>query len=234
MTNYTQWKSLVDLHEYSAIPDSGITRDYETDSLTGFDDGDLVEAIADQQNNDDLTGSGTYRDGGINNNVSVELNGTDDKFSASATHTTDVYTIGIVFQLSDLNDRYQIWQDGEQGSSGHRFEYFDSDNNYRLIHDDDGDLLTAGTGTTDPVVIVGRYDGDRALYRLNGSVLIDESASYTAPSGSESVLIGERSDGSLNAPMDYGRSIHYANDLSNDDFDNLESTLAEQYDIELS
>ena len=34
MTNYTQWKSLVDLHEYSAIPDSVVLP--ESDDLTYF------------------------------------------------------------------------------------------------------------------------------------------------------------------------------------------------------
>ena len=35
MTNYTQWKSLVDLHEYSAIPDSVVSRPEDDDSATG-------------------------------------------------------------------------------------------------------------------------------------------------------------------------------------------------------
>ena len=49
MTNYTQWKSLVDLHEYSAIPDS-VMQDWTNDALENWLEEDIASSSIDDSN----------------------------------------------------------------------------------------------------------------------------------------------------------------------------------------
>ena len=122
MTNYTQWKSLVDLHEYSAIPDA--QHEYRLAEGNGTTSEDEVE-------DNDLTlegGVDWVEDGDSEGGFHLDFRNTRDvarsDTQADAIEETGEFTVALTVICDDLDDNGQFFEqlDGDTFgfSIGHR------------------------------------------------------------------------------------------------------------------
>lgn len=210
MTNYTQWKSLVDLHEYSAIPDSGADHQWNYTAGSGTLVSDTIGSLdADFTGLDWVSGSGA-------GNVYGELDGVDDIADlGSGTRSGWLHFVedhqGTLFwwvrpesgedlTICGCND----FASDERGFFLHLFgnavdsdiEFFMSDGESQIVRDDYGNIPTESWSA---VALV--CDGSDALFyqavpATNYDVELVGSASIDADSGSgdleRNVVIGDK------------------------------------------
>ena len=110
MTNYTQWKSLVDLHEYSAIPDSGnLYSHYDVSDLDGLSEEDVISTLEDLSGNGrDLTGQATYREDDLNGLPTAELDGIDDGWDSELGGVNQPQSAYAVVNVDDMSNRQTV------------------------------------------------------------------------------------------------------------------------------
>jgi len=187
MTDFTggAWRSLIDGQEVGAIPDTGLDHFYWSQELSG------VDPWTDEAGNKDLssTGNPTLQNG-INSNQTVAYDGDDSHSSSTAASlgTNNVYTFAGVFQLSDTNVDYSIYLNGKEANSG--FELRTESGIWKVFHH----TVASYSGVsidTNPHVIVGTYDGSNVIVDLDGSNIINTSASAPlSPSGAVEIARG--------------------------------------------
>ena len=166
MTNYTQWKSLVDLHEYSAIPDSEVLRPREDDldhfagDTGGYDinddqplfDAELSLKVTDTSEPEirSTTGLNRYPDAGETTEVHVY---------PSSDETNDDGTFGVWWSASD---------DAVNSADGYGFRSQRGD--LRVTKRDNGSFTELGS--QDNVFTAGEWHRVNITHASNGDITV--------------------------------------------------------------
>ena len=194
MTNYTQWKSLVDLHEYSAIPDSELY--YRIDEESG-------DVFSDSQGDNDATSTGSLiwvADSSVGHDWYVELDDTNylTLNEPFVDWETD-WTVGI-----------EIVVDSEISTDTAFWSWSDGDRIFSIGTDDSGDFGTATWNGSSQVDQPGHsqpeapYNVDLVMTwnssEKDAELFLDESPStlteqQAAADDTEGETIGSRTDG---------------------------------------
>ena len=226
MTNYTQWKSLVDLHEYSAIPDSGMDHFYYSQEIGSIDPwpdevGDLDAA---SDSNPSLVSDG------INGFQSVE-------YSGGANHQTadpwpivsDEWTAAGVIEPDTVSgDQVIIWN-GDSG--GYRIRIISGE--FECGHPG-VDVATTGSATTDPTVWVATYHDGNVILDANGEEQLN-AAIGPPVDPTDNATIATRPDQSTN-PYDglMGAVGAEARSAEASRRDEITNNLADAFNIDVS
>ena len=182
MTNYTQWKSLVDLHEYSAIPDSAVTHiDLQQEDLN---DQDNISTLTDfsGNGNDFAGGSPTFVESGLNDLPSADFDGEDDQLTNDFGGLSRPFTIFSVSVLDVTGLKNLYSHDGSENL------------NYRYEDRTDPDVWRLGTGTDNTEIStddVGRADGRLGIVRAGDSDTRIELNGFTDTSTESISALGE-------------------------------------------
>ena len=181
MTNYTQWKSLVDLHEYSAIPDSPIGQN--TIAYYSFDDDADTTTLSDQVGTFDGTISGmsyvTDEDAG---RVVGEFDGDDDEVVSMGIPSLSAYSVGIIVKPLNVSD----WDDFDTVFSfrdNNTFEVHGRPDNgnfeYVLFHggEDNNELISSQLVENELQTVVLRWDGSTINFSVDSENAVSTSES---------------------------------------------------------
>ena len=213
-----------------AIPDSDADHQYYLSAESGLSGSESITSITDQQGDNDLSGQGTFRESGQGQEDYVELDGTDDDFTGNRTHTGSTYTVALVIEMRDFSDRHNVIEDGGSGGGRGFRIYSNSSQEWEVIHDAQT-VIGSASATADTVILVSRYDGSNYSLRENGNEILSGTPGYTSPEDSDDATIGAENDGTRNSPLDYYYSEHFSEHLSDSQTDDLESKLADVFDI---
>ena len=160
MTNYTQWKSLVDLQEYPAIPDYVAYR-LDSRSPSGFDDGDEITSWECDVINESVSGTATYRTGGVGDNPYINFDGSTDGFD----NTSDFANLSEPMGYITIVDH----PDQEQGiitGASNQIAARDSDRFWTRQTDTAGDFINVPPSFNEPTVYGARQkEGDNRLIK---------------------------------------------------------------------
>lgn len=152
----------------SSVPDSqDLHARYDATELSA-NDGDSISTWPDETGNGhDLTAgtSPTFKTGVIGGNPVVRFDGVDDLLDVAFSTISQPYHIWIVIQQASLDSTPQTWLGSETNSySQLRWDNGDGFDMYA-----GNDPVVSNTGTTDPVIVGGLFDGSNSEYRINGS-----------------------------------------------------------------
>ena len=232
MTNYTQWKSLVDLHEYSAIPDLGLDHFYFSKQLT------TIDPWRDEDGSEDLSPISTPSivSDGINGNQSVLYDGVDDGHESTnpgSLGTDGAYLNVGVFELdAEASGNNTIWYNGEGGTDGIGFEARVDDGDY-LINHTGNEFVRGGSTDSEPHVYVLTFDSTNVILDIDGSNVINTTISApTEPTGPMQIAYnnneGRHFDGFI------GSAGHESAFAGSERRDNITQKLADEFDIATS
>jgi len=229
MTNYTQWKSLVDLQEYSAIPDSeDLHARYDATTLS-LSDGDSVSTWGDETGNGhDLTAgtAATYKTDVINSNPVVRFDGADDFLDVAFSSLSQPNHIFIVFQLlSSSGSDFDRMHDSEN-ANGHIWES-DSSGNWRMWS---GDGVVGSEADTNPHIASQLYNETNSTLRIDGS---QDGSGDVGSNPLDGFRVGADADGENHANVDVGEILIYPQDKSAVDSE-VENYLSDKWGITLA
>ena len=210
-----------------AIPDSAVARYDPRQESTGS-----VSSISDQIGGNDLTGSGSVVDDGINGVQSFDTDDDENWDISQSDFTVERdWAINFVVELpatatnnmllgnNDDDNELVYWQDDDSG-------------NWNVRWGDDGSVETGSSSTTNP--FVGTF---RAFGSSGGETLINNSTDIDATNndGVDDLLgfsLGSRADGDLQIDAKFGEVVIYDNPSESDLEDEVER-LADDYGISL-
>ena len=231
MTEFTTWRSLVDGDEISDIPDSENLH-FHYDAQEAFDDGDdgnEINSWSDETvNGFDLSGgSPTVRSDGINGNLALEFDGTDDTLTIGSDDwdsISQVNTIYIVLEPTsgsnsnafDHNDgddeRTQLWYRGTETDGWRSFA------GESLVSDD----------TTIYQQITTKFDGANSLIRGEGTEIVSGDA---GTQGIDSFRVGSQTGGNRMFDGYIGEILGYDADHDSTTMGDVESYLFNRWGI---
>jgi len=144
----------------NTIPDS-VVYQYNSLELSGFSDGNTVSTWTPNVGSTDATGEGTFRPSGINSVASVELDGSNDGYTAATGTLTQPFTIIIV-------------QNNDNGSNTADLMGDDGDNVFIRWQDSKWGFQAGGSrinGSTDDTaqLITVHYDSANSFIREDGT-----------------------------------------------------------------
>ena len=228
MTNYTQWKSLVDLHEYSAIPDVG---DLHT-HLEASDISDISEAWEDKQGRNDYDPINAPSLDDINGEAAVLYDGSEEANAVSEWDETieQPYTIISVWQFLTIDDGNinAVYSFGETNGP----ELTESDGEFRIWA---GANLSADfDADTEPHISGAVYDGTESIFDLDG----DEVATGDSGDGddyditaSDIAEIGRTEDQNRHTNIKVGAKIVFRNKLDSSERQEWYNYLSDLFNI---
>ena len=148
------------------IPDSGLLRDFDASSINATDN-DSIDSWDDSQSETTLTGSGIYRDDGINGEPAVEFDGVDDYFNGDGIDQNQPWVVFVVINQSSTGDRQNIL-DGTGFSLSTREDVGSGPQLFA------GEVLRFSDDATynSDIIRVGVADGSNSEVRENGDSLI--------------------------------------------------------------
>ena len=234
MTNFTTWRSLIDGEEISAIPDGGMLHKYRADE-TEYDDGDPVDPWPDIEGDADLEdvgGSPTFR---VDNDGHqyIEFDG-DAAIGSEMDGVTDPpFTLVYVLEWTGGSGKYF---GGTGDSSILTSDGGDTRNLTGELSDEwrmwsDGDSDTAGTIEQDKRYVASFvFDGSNSYLRYNGEVVDMSPGEVT---GADHILIGGSDAGSNRISANYFEHIAYEDQKTESELEAIESTLADDWNIDL-
>ena len=168
MTNYTQWKSLVDLHEYSAIPDSGIAR-YNFE-----DDSDTTTAIDSWNGNNGTINGATYTTTSAVDSLALSFSSGDtvDLPTLISDITTEM-SISMWVRADSFNSDFENLLNIQDGTSSSVQIQTMSDGRIRfMVYDGDfTDVYTPSVSSNTFVHVVGVFKPQNQIeIYLNGNL----------------------------------------------------------------
>ena len=233
MTEFTQWRSLVDGERVSAIPDSVEDQAHAWyDAQEAFDssqDGNQVTTWQDKEENFDATGTGaTVREDGINGNIALEFDAVDDTFSISSSDWQTISPPNTIFIVCEFNgsieNPYHIIDQADDGDRNWvRWNPFASPESWEITA---GDPVT-GSDDTSTQLITAQYDSDGSI-RENGS----ETGSGDTGSGDmKDLQIGSQRDEDRYWDGMIGEIVICDGSIPSEDIESMESYLSSKWDI---
>ena len=200
--SFTRWRSLVDGTEVDvgpATPDTELLHSHwDARQLSGFSDGDEVSSFEDLEGDNDLSGSGIYREDGINGIPGIELDGTDDGYTTSDwDETIDFGGVSfVVFEFDNTDSDMQL-HDAETDDGGTTWFLVSDpdDDQYRIFGGNPQSTLVAGSPDTQSNYMVVEWadDNDQQM-RLNGSQIADGDGGDRQLTAGENFGLGRARD----------------------------------------
>ena len=197
MTNYTQWKSLVDLHEYSAIPDSAIHQWRMAEGSGTTTDDEIADNDLDLLNGDG--GDFWITDSDLEGGQGIELSGQDERLRGNTISHFEpgenAYSFGITVELDNTDHRGVILMHDLDGDADNVTAIEQDNGELRFRTGFEGDVgtsLSDGLDTTDRVRILVTVDEDmnRSFYR-NGNELTPDGDNAGSVEISGDLTIGK-------------------------------------------
>jgi hypothetical protein len=208
----------------SDIPDSVVSQ-YDTQALSGFNDGDAINTLPDEQNGYDLSGAATYRSSGINGNASIEFDGSQ-QFSNSNPALSQPYTIIAVAQIT--------------GNTGNDHTVFDSDNNnFTLLRYSngvgkrtwfDGGSIGSASPDTNPHISTALTDGANSVLRFDA---VQEGSGDAGSNSIDGFQLGQSYDDSRGLVGYIGEVLIYDGLLTQTEYEREEQRLSNKWNITL-
>ena len=227
------WRSLIDGSEVGVIPDSGLLRDYNYLAQTGVSDNETISTLVDSQNNVDLSGFATFREGPLNGNDAGDYNGIDDAHSGDVVLDSGQFTVAVVVRPQEIpNDgsRHGIMLNGS-AANNRGYSLVTQNAEWQIVLH--GNVaISGGTVTQDGTIFIGRYDGSELSIRVNGATVATTSTNYDPPDSGDIDVIGDNEQGALD--MLFGRCLQYDTYINGDDLDALESALSSEWGVSFS
>ena len=227
-----------------AIPDSGLLQHYAADSgaLNSSDeqagDGEAVETWEDLSGNGrDLVASGapTLNDNEVNSLPSIDLDGTDDRFTASHADIDMPFTYIFVTEYTSNEAGYLLdsLDDANRADTTVQLPSGSNGSRYRIRG---GGTFTEETsafddGTYRVHACLFETGTDNAIIRVNGSVDVDDS--FDSGSLEGGVSVGAAADDTTHSNVGLAEQALY----DHTDFSTIEGAeefLADKYGIALS
>ena len=122
MTNYTQWKSLVDLHEYSAIPDSDLLQVLYDPRQEEFSDTNTVSTVTDFENDFDATTASEQEDATFETDVqngepAFAFNGDDSILTNTDFSISEPWELFAVIDVRELANNLSVFDGGSRNEA---------------------------------------------------------------------------------------------------------------------
>ena len=168
MTEFTEWRSLVDGERITGIPDSVADQTvhlYDARELS-LSNNDTVSSLPDLEGSNDLSADGdpTFDTSGINENPAVFYDGDDAHESSSISVSSYPITVIAVVSLDTINDRHTVIQMEEGGSN--YIQYRDDNSEWFIFGGSDG---ISGSSDTTVQLVTAIFDDDDSEFREDGS-----------------------------------------------------------------
>ena len=229
MTNYTQWKSLVDLHEYSAIPDSAIIQwefsgleasDTTAPDSIGDENLSLVDFDSDNiYSSDDFIGGTALQPGNES-----DSNGWPDNGFAKLDKKLEPVTGGNDFSIGlTYNDRFgipdesnYIIQNGERDVDGVFVSFNDGEFRVSVSNPERSDRSESNlpSGTHRVLITFDDSSNEIEIY-VDGDQQGDGTNGNSVPGDVDFQIGGDRDDARCILPLD--NVIVYDEVLESDD-----------------
>lgn len=216
-----------------AINDNAIYQ-YDAQALSEFDDNDMVSTWPDEISGEDMSGEATYKDNGINNNPSLEFDGSDSVgFSNAFSDTEDVpNTVIAIIEGASFSETNTITEGGDQAN--HLLRVGDGGDNFDIQND--GGITGGNPQTNTPYIFVGLFSGNNSRIRINGTEIAsgDIGTRSLPQSAGDSWYIGQNDNETRSWDGFIGEIIAYNVDLEDEgDLSDEESRLSRKWDISL-
>jgi len=192
------------------IPDSVVSQ-YDTQALSGFNDGDTINTLPDEQNGFDLSGAAAYRSNGINGHPSIEFDGSQ-QFSNSTPTLTQPYTVISVAEIT--------------GNTGNDHTVFDSDNNnFSLLRYSNGEGnrtwfagrdIGLASPDTNPHISTALADGANSVLRFDA---VQEGSGDAGSNSIDGFQLGQSYDDSRGLVGYIGEVLIYDSLLTQSEYE---------------
>ena len=180
MSNFTTWRSLVDGEEIVTIPDSEVDQENilgHYDAIAaGWDNNETVTTWEGLQETADLSGgSPEAQSDGINGNLSLYFDGTDDELSNNDISSSVPNTVFVVTEVGDTNQDGRLF--GEPDSNGgHNIRW--DEGQWGLFNG--GSTVRASSTDSEPLALLTAHfgtdsNGGDLILRQNGTEIISEN-----------------------------------------------------------
>ena len=210
-----------------AIPDRGLIRDYDARSLTGFSNDDSVSTFADNQGNEDLSGTGTFKSEGINGLPAVESAGDEEYTGDSHNFGENLeYTLAGVAQIQTVADG-AIQTNGPDERV--RLRVVDDGSNFEVDHPGSADDGKFGNPDTNPFRYVISFDGSTVFADIDGTNLLEEDFGTDDGRANDYSLGGD--SGGLEIDILLGRHLSYSEFYDADGRSEIDSALKSHYNL---
>jgi len=208
---------------FTAIPDSGLVHRYSAKSQSD------ATALLDQQGSTDMSavGAPTYSNSLINGYPGFTTDGNDDAFSSGLWSIPNSgWTIAFVGRFATEQDFKYAWAQGDVSSRGIGLAKA-ADDQWIIVQDDTNHL--GGTIDQNLHKYIATYDGSNVLLEVDGSVVINESATDPSPSGDASIG-GDVNQGRYQN-LEFGEFLLYNSDKNSIERSEINDYLNREWEV---
>ena len=215
------------------IPDSGGLHEYWASQEDGFDDEDPINTLSDQIADNDLSGTAMFREDDLGGRDAIDYDGTDDGHSGDSAADDGEYTLLFVARLDSVDDSGDrtLYSNGDFGNDG--FALRTRGGTFNVTH---GGVASEGgsSADTDRHLFTVRYDGSNLNLRIDGVDDFDRSVGYNSAGENDDLTVGKAPSDSENTNMTFGFARPHDRHIDGEELDDMEQSLADFYDINLS